>query len=1140
MLSFAPQRTYGTGSGPSGAVAGDFNGDGHIDLATANYWSGNVSVLLGDGSGGFGAQTGFPTVPGAPSALSAADFNGDGHTDFVVASRGTNALSLLFGDGRGGFSAPTALSSGGVAPMTVEVADFNGDGSTDLAVTHDTSKNISVLLGNGSGGFATPTTIDLGYGVFSSGPADFNNDGNTDLVVGGGYVDQFWVLLGDGNGGFGTPTVFAGSVRPVCVSVADLNGDGNTDLVTSPIEYGEELTVRLGDGTGGFGSEAHFAVEKYPCDPIAADFNGDGKLDLAVANAQSNNTISILLGDGSGGFGPQATWTVQNNPVAVIAADFNEDGRLDLAVTNQQAASISVLLNTTGPIVGTPGDDHLTGTAGDDLIDGLAGNDTLSGGAGNDTLIGGTGIDRIVEAGDAGFTLTDTQLTGLGTDTLSGIERASLTGGAGNDTLDARAFTRGAVTLDGGAGDDVLIGPLMAGTWHPVAWDFYANRFIGGDGNDTLTGGAGIDAIFEEGDVDFTLTANQLTGRGTDTFTSMEIAHLTGGAGANRLDAAGFTGTVTILDGGGGDDTLVGGVARDWVRARGDLDFTLSDTQLTGLGTDTLVRMDAASLAGGDSNNTLDVSAFTGDMAILDGGGGNDMLIGRANFTDRVFGRGDYDFTLTDAQLIGQGTDSLTAIDEAELIGGAGNNTLDVSAFTGSLTVLEGGGGDDTLIGRADGIDRLRARGDGDFLLTDTQLVGAGTDTLTNIDEAELIGDGSDDTLDASAFTLGRVFLYGEGGNDILMGGSDNDWLEGGLGDDTLIGGAGVDLVAGRGDADFTLTATQLVGLGTDTLDGIEHAFLSGGPGANTLDAAGFAGSLVVLEGQGGDDILIGRVSATDRVLAVGDANFTLTDIQLTGLGTDTLVNIDEAVLVGYSGDNTFDASAFTRGPVTIDAGGGDDILLGGAGNDSLAGGVGDDVLDGGAGDDLLTGGLGHDTLRGGAGTDTASYADASGAVSVDLAIGGVSGGAGNDTLISIENLIGSAFDDTLSGDGFANTLAGGIGNDILTGGDGADVFKFLTTGEGVDSLTDFTSGSDRIEVVSPNFGGLPVGVLDASRLLTAGTPLPPGDAVFIYDTISGALAFDADGNGAGATTQIATFTSPTMLLASDIYVVAA
>ena len=97
-----------------------------------------------------------------------------------------------------------------------------------------------------------------------SEPADLNNDGNTDLVVGSPAVDQFWVLLGAGNGSFGTPTVDAGGVRSISLTAADLNGDGNADLVTSPYEYGEEVTVRLGDGTGSFGSEAHFAIGESP------------------------------------------------------------------------------------------------------------------------------------------------------------------------------------------------------------------------------------------------------------------------------------------------------------------------------------------------------------------------------------------------------------------------------------------------------------------------------------------------------------------------------------------------------------------------------------------------------------------------------------------------------------------------------------------------------------------------------------------------------------------------------------------------------------------------------------------------------------------------------------------------------------
>lgn len=155
-----------------------------------------------------------------------------------------------------------------------------------------------------------------------------------------------------------------------------------------------------------------------------------------------------------------------------------------------------------------------------------------------------------------------------------------------------------------------------------------------------------------------------------------------------------------------------------------------------------------------------------------------------------------------------------------------------------------------------------------------------------------------------------------------------------------------------------------MTGLGTDTLDSIEAACLIGGSGDNTLDASGFTGSLVILEGQAGDDILIGRAGGIDRVRAQGDGNFVLTDSQLTGLGTDTLLQIDEAQFIGYSGDSVFDASAFTLGLVKMSGGGGDDILVGGTGGDTLDGGQGDDSLVGGLGQDRLTGGLGADIFK--------------------------------------------------------------------------------------------------------------------------------------------------------------------------------
>ena len=129
---------------------------------------------------------------------------------------------------------------------------------------------------------------------------------------------------------------------------------------------------------------------------------------------------------------------------------------------------------TLGPetLEGGDGTDTLRGGSGNDTLRGGLGNDSLSGGLGNDSIDGGTGVDTLVETADVDLTLTNTSLVGLGTDVLTAIESAILTGGLGGNRLDASAFTVGPVTLDGGAGNDTL---------------------LGGTGNDTLKGGDGFD-----------------------------------------------------------------------------------------------------------------------------------------------------------------------------------------------------------------------------------------------------------------------------------------------------------------------------------------------------------------------------------------------------------------------------------------------------------------------------------------------------------------------------------------------------------------------------------------------------------------------------------------------------------------------
>jgi Ca2+-binding RTX toxin-like protein len=209
------------------------------------------------------------------------------------------------------------------------------------------------------------------------------------------------------------------------------------------------------------------------------------------------------------------------------------------------------------------------------------------------------------------------------------------------------------------------------------------------------------------------------------------------------------------------------------------------------------------------------------------------------------------------------------------------------------------------------------------------------------------------------------------------------------------------------------------------------------------------------------------------------------------------------------------------------------------------------DFLYGGSGNDTLYGGDGRDLLDGGSGIDTASYTLSRRAVTVNLSsvIYQDTLGAGFDRLVSIENLLGSNFNDTLTGSSRNNsltggegndTLSGGAGNDTLDGGTGADVFRFVSTSHGTDNITDFESGIDKIQVVSRKFGNIPVGSLEANRFVANGTALTNGDAVFIYNGTTGGLAFDRDGNGSAAAVQIATLTGNKTLSYSDIQVVAA
>ncbi len=214
---------------------------------------------------------------------------------------------------------------------------------------------------------------------------------------------------------------------------------------------------------------------------------------------------------------------------------------------------------------------------------------------------------------------------------------------------------------------------------------------------------------------------------------------------------------------------------------------------------------------------------------------------------------------------------------------------------------------------------------------------------------------------------------------------------------------------------------------------------------------------------------------------------------------------------------------------------------------------IGDGVnrLDGAAGNDTIIGAVGADVLIGGDGVDLLSFEDNSGTVFVNLLTGqGFNNAAQGDTFEGFEDVIGGLFDDTLIGDNGANRLDGAMGADTLVGNGGADTFVFahapgaasgfahLNAGANVDTIYDFASGEDTLEINAGAFGGgLSAGGLAAGAFVM-GSAAGDADDRFVYSQATGELFFDADGNGAGAQVLMAILPNHDVIAASDFVIV--
>jgi Ca2+-binding RTX toxin-like protein len=853
--------------------------------------------------------------------------------------------------------------------------------------------------------------------------------------------------------------------------IAAIDGAAGNDTITGSAGA-DTIAGGLGNDVlnGGDGSDAYVVAAGDGIDTI--NDTGASGSDAILA---AGDNIAITLRSG---------FSAANGVEEIGAA-----GYANVTILGSAGADTynfgGMTLNGIANIDGAAGIDTITGSAGADTISGGVGNDVLNGGDGSDTYLfaQGDGIDAITDTGASGVdtilasddNVAITLRTGFGAG--NGIEEISagghsnvtILGGAGAENFNlSTVLLTGIAAIDGGAGNDTITGSAGADT---IVGGLGNDILNGGDGNDTYvfasgdgldvvtdTGVSGTDTIAAAGDnVAIALRTVFGAANGIEAITAGGYANVTiqGGSGAENYNftTVSLTG-IALIDGGAGNDTITGSAAADLISG-GDGNDVLAG----GAGVDTVTYAGAlagvtVTLASVAAQNTTGAGidrlsgfenltgsnladSLTGDANAnrITGGAGDDQLRGGLGADTFVYtaltdlspvGDQILDFAAQSDQIDLSGIDGLSFIGSNAFSNVAGQVRFELGIGTTTVQIdSDGNGTADQVLNIANGQFVLTETSVGSLILQSLSVIngGANNDNLVGGNNSEVInGLGGDDNI------------QGRGGNDVIYGGEGNDFLNGDgfsvyagpSGDDAIYAGGGNDYMRG--------------GMGVDYFDG----------------------------GDGDDRVSFYTLNATQAVVA----NLTTQTIANDGFGnTETMVSVEglgqgTQFADSFTGNDLANEILAANSDTVIAMGGDDKIQLDGAAA----------LLDGGEGNDTITSFTGSRLVADNTGDGFADIENATAGVIVDLGLGQVvNDGFGlSGTLISIENVNGSALADTLTGDAGDNRLGGGDGNDALIGGGGNDSLTgganddTMTGGAGHDAyvfgaLTDLTAAGDTI-----------------------------------------------------------------------------